>query len=175
MADARFDALAEAEAIGKRLLDAIHDGRATTRDLRTATAEARDVIRQVRAAAQEAIDTGITAEVDAGLARYEQALTEAIDSSTAAVLPAFREAVGPAPGRGTPVEGQGRAVAGRADRATRGRAPMTTPVEERRADVRRAEHQLEAVKSAAAVRIERAEHLLAEARARLAAAEARAR
>jgi CHAD domain-containing protein len=76
-----FDRLAEAEALGSRLIEAIHDARIATRDLRAATKEARDVLASVRSAVDDRLD----AEVAAGLERYSQAISEAIESATAAV------------------------------------------------------------------------------------------
>lgn len=76
-----FDRLAEAEALGTRLIEAIHEARIVTRDLRTATKEGREMLAAVRSAVDDRLD----AEVKAGLARYAEALSAAIESATAAV------------------------------------------------------------------------------------------
>lgn len=76
-----IDRLAEAEALGTRLIGAIHEARIVTRDLRTATREARDMLASVRAA----VDDRLNAEVAAGLERYAASLSAAIEKATAAV------------------------------------------------------------------------------------------
>lgn len=76
-----IDRLAEAEALGTRLIEAIHEARIVTRDLRAATKEAKDMLASVRSAVNDRIDS----EVTAGLERYAEALGDAIAKATLAV------------------------------------------------------------------------------------------
>lgn len=84
-----IDPIAEAEAVGTRLLDAIREAHGVLRDLRSAQAETRDATNKLRVAAQEAIDSGISAEVARGLADYQTALAEAIEMATEKVYERF--------------------------------------------------------------------------------------
>lgn len=83
------DLLAEAEAIGTRIREAVRQGHELLRDLRSATREARDVLATLDQRIHDGIDKQIGAEVDAGLEAYKASLATAIDKAEAKVLARF--------------------------------------------------------------------------------------
>lgn len=83
------DLLAEAEAVGTRIRDALREGHALLRDLKAATREARDALAAVDQRIHDRIDEKLDREVADGLARYQSALEAAIERADAAVYKRF--------------------------------------------------------------------------------------
>jgi biopolymer transport protein ExbB/TolQ len=83
------DLLAEAEAVGTAIRDAVREGHTLLRDLKAATKEARDVLAAIDQHIYDRVDETIDREVKEGLDRYQEALTEAIERADAAVNKRF--------------------------------------------------------------------------------------
>ena len=84
-----FKPLEEAERLGTRLIEAIHEARVVTKDLRSAIAEARTVQRELQGQVAEIVDKEISTEVAKGLDEYKESLTKAIEKAEASVQKRF--------------------------------------------------------------------------------------
>lgn len=86
---AELSPLEEAERLGTRLLEAIHEARTTLRDLKTAVTEARSVQKELQGRVKELVDTELSEEVQRGLEKYVVSITEAIEIAEASVYKRF--------------------------------------------------------------------------------------
>ena len=86
---AELSPLEEAERLGTRLLEAIHEARTTLRDLKTTVTEARTVQKELAGQVKNLVDIELSEEVRLGLEKYMDSITGAIETAEAAVYKRF--------------------------------------------------------------------------------------
>lgn len=86
---AELSPLEEAERLGTRLLDAIHEARTTLRDLKTTVTEARTVQKELAGQVKNLVDVELSEEVRLGLEKYMDSIAGAIETAEAAVYKRF--------------------------------------------------------------------------------------
>lgn len=104
-----FNPLEEAERLGTRLLEAIHEARIVTKDLRSAIAEARTVQKELQGRIADIVDKELSEEVMKGLEHFNGSLKDAIEKSEASVQKRFDDLADILLGEDAKTKSQGKA------------------------------------------------------------------